>query len=108
MNGFFNDTAPTEIYTLSLHDALPIWTASAASDEPRGRKTRCSRTAVLGCARWCRRAGPDRSEEHTCELQSRPYLVWRLLLSKKQYGPRRMNSRRGSRSRRADDLMTPL
>src|SRR2546426_5629604 len=79
---FFNDTATTEIYTLSLHDALPIW--------------------ACGCAVWSRRVGagdgrqgdrrsarPDpevalRSEEHTSELQSPCNLVCRLLLEKKK------------------------
>src|SRR3989442_13947512 len=71
---FFNDTATTEIYTLSLHDALPI-------SHDRGR-------ALLH-----RHSHPDpghqgstqgRSEEHTSELQSRPHLVCRLLLEKKK------------------------
>src|SRR6266704_7070844 len=65
---FFNDTATTEIYTLSLHDALPICTPSP-----------CRR----GCARPCRDAPCRRSEEHTSELQSRFDLVCRLLLEKK-------------------------
>src|SRR6476620_5426997 len=69
---FFNDTATTEIYTLSLHDALPI-----------------SRTSRRRCGRSCRRtprspACSSRSEEHTSELQSRQYLVCRLLLEKKK------------------------
>src|SRR5215203_7386443 len=66
---FFNDTATTEIYTLSLHDALPI---SAA---PPGRRPRHSRPPPRSARR--------RSEEHTSELQSRQYLVCRLLLEKK-------------------------
>src|SRR3712207_7655275 len=71
MTFFFNDTATTEIYTLSLHDALPIW-SRAAWPEARRRP-----------ARW-RAQGRDaaRSEEHTSELQSRQYLVCRLLLEK--------------------------
>src|SRR5258707_8495608 len=73
---FFNDTATTEIYTLSLHDALPI-----------------SRQSVWHCVLsrlYCqRRRGSHsgrsrRSEEHTSELQSRQYLVCRLLLEKKK------------------------
>src|SRR6266404_9672144 len=65
---FFNDTATTEIYTLSLHDALPIF---------------------LPAARWHRhrqdRGQPEeRSEEHTSELQSLAYIVCRLLLEKKK------------------------
>src|SRR3989442_10736993 len=81
---FFNDTATTEIYTLSLHDALPICLRRVA---PRG-------VALLGRARAVaarpaarRRLGRGRpsrrSEEHTSELQSRPHLVCRLLLEKK-------------------------
>src|SRR6266496_6671845 len=67
---FFNDTATTEIYTLSLHDALPISTSP-----PPG--SRSARAAVPNCPRW-------RSEEHTSELQSRRDLVCRLLLEKKK------------------------
>src|ERR1017187_5087616 len=71
---FFNDTAPTEIYTLSLHDALPISNARSSG----GRSTRC-----LGNHR--RSTPPStRSEEHTSELQSPMYLVCRLLLEKKK------------------------
>src|SRR6478735_12583146 len=66
---FFNDTATTEIYTLSLHDALPIC-------GPRCRWPR-------GAAPWCSPAGVRRSEEHTSELQSPCNLVCRLLLEKK-------------------------
>src|SRR6266404_10009229 len=67
---FFNDTATTEIYTLSLHDALPISPQSPPASRTRQRRP------------WC--AGPAaRSEEHTSELQSLAYLVCRLLLEKK-------------------------
>src|SRR3712207_7645596 len=96
---FFNDTATTEIYTLSLHDALPIC-CGAGDVEPRvgagrrplrrhqhrrhravgvdggPRRSVRLRPAGLGPAGW-------RSEEHTSELQSRQYLVCRLLLEKK-------------------------
>src|SRR5215203_7189516 len=73
---FFNDTATTEIYTLSLHDALPI-------PGPRGRPLAAGPAAPAG--RPARhRAGLQRSEEHTSELQSRQYLVCRLLLEKKK------------------------
>src|SRR5215475_16000890 len=65
---FFNDTATTEIYTLSLHDALPIWWASPP------RSTSASPPWPV----------PSRSEEHTSELQSRENLVCRLLLEKKK------------------------
>src|SRR5437762_11413083 len=75
---FFNDTAPTEIYTLSLHDALPI-----SGQKGCGSSTwRRSSTPPGRDARW-RRASP-RSEEHTSELQSPMYLVCRLLLEKKK------------------------
>src|SRR5215210_9449923 len=72
---FFNDTATTEIYTLSLHDALPIscgvWTI---------------------CIPAARQAAPTvrRSEEHTSELQSPMYLVCRLLLEKKKKSKREL------------------
>src|SRR2546430_7694201 len=69
---FFNDTATTEIYTLSLHDALPI---SAGR-----RRRRCS-TARCGSSSS---GGGARSEEHTSELQSQSNLVCRLLLEKKK------------------------
>src|SRR3712207_9580381 len=72
---FFNDTATTEIYTLSLHDALPI-SSSSASDR--------SAPNPRGSASLCPRPAPLRSEEHTSELQSRQYLVCRLLLEKKK------------------------
>src|SRR5256885_11522335 len=71
---FFNDTATTEIYTLSLHDALPIC-QDVLADRARIRP----RTAGL------RQAMPRRSEEHTSELQSPCNLVCRLLLEKKKH-----------------------
>src|SRR2546422_1521361 len=76
---FFNDTATTEIYTLSLHDALPIsWPtpASAPWSRHQARRIRGRRTAARTASR--------RSEEHTSELQSRLHLVCRLLLEKKK------------------------
>src|SRR3712207_8777868 len=83
---FFNDTATTEIYTLSLHDALPIWEIVRYSrrDDLRRRivfienyDLNVARYLAQGCDVW-------RSEEHTSELQSRQYLVCRLLLEKKK------------------------
>src|SRR3712207_7564231 len=88
---FFNDPATTEIYTLSLHDALPICFPSppCRSAAPRAAPAprRTSRSAGRGSRRRSapRRPGaPSRSEEHTSELQSRQYLVCRLLLEKKK------------------------
>src|SRR5690348_18099975 len=74
---FFNDTATTEIYTLSLHDALPI-------SRDRGALS-------LRLRNLCSRAGRGtaRSEEHTSELQSPVHLVCRLLLEKKKKNIRR-------------------
>src|SRR5256885_15554734 len=83
---FFNDTATTEIYTLSLHDALPISTLSSHARE----KTQACQLLVkrkehlkfLGSSRV--RSPHSRSEEHTSELQSPCNLVCRLLLEKKK------------------------
>src|SRR3712207_8709118 len=95
---FFNDTATTEIYTLSLHDALPIL---SHGESVGGAQSRFQPGALLR-ARLADKDGrvhpgqtrstprshkaspePARSEEHTSELQSRQYLVCRLLLEKK-------------------------
>src|SRR3712207_8472823 len=90
---FFNDTATTEIYTLSLHDALPIWRGPSPCRGSRSRQTlRGSRGLPATRARGLSRpragsARPSRSEEHTSELQSRQYLVCRLLLEKKKTKP---------------------
>src|SRR6266403_6215888 len=75
---FFNDTATTEIYTLSLHDALPI--------SPCAGRRRPSPTSPPRSPRSSTAARPalTRSEEHTSELQSRRDLVCRLLLEKKK------------------------
>src|SRR5437870_13702506 len=76
---FFNATATTEIYTLSLHDALPICSGCSASHDRRRRDPRVHRIDRLFGAR-----SGGRSEEHTSELQSRGHLVCRLLLEKKK------------------------
>src|SRR2546429_7276890 len=79
---FFNDTATTEIYTLSLHDALPIY--SRIGDEENmlvGRAFKCDPAQLAHGA--ARAVASCRSEEHTSELQSRLHLVCRLLLEKK-------------------------
>src|SRR2546422_7885417 len=81
---FFNDTATTEIYTLSLHDALPIFQhllLGDVSEDPQFR------LRVVGGDQAGSRLGDEaapRSEEHTSELQSRLHLVCRLLLEKKK------------------------
>src|SRR3712207_7650073 len=92
---FFNDTATTEIYTLSLHDALPISGGRGLRQRPDPRRAHRDGVPLVGVpplrlpARGRAPAaaaepGPDRSEEHTSELQSRQYLVCRLLLEKKK------------------------
>src|SRR2546430_12488805 len=104
---FFNDTATTEIYTLSLHDALPISTRTVATlllscyaamirsnvSNPPRRFSACSRDGIAKSAKrkspratswpFIRMESPNRSEEHTSELQSQSNLVCRLLLEKK-------------------------
>src|SRR3712207_9128614 len=90
---FFNDTATTEIYTLSLHDALPIFLGARVDPRPPlrvvdERRVGGDELAVDGLDLRRLDAGPVRallrSEEHTSELQSRQYLVCRLLLEKKK------------------------
>src|SRR5271170_8424243 len=77
---FFNDTATTEIYTLSLHDALPIC-AWPLRTRPASAMKRPTQSTVSSTPR---RRPSRRSEEHTSELQSRVDLVCRLLLEKKK------------------------
>src|SRR3712207_8663606 len=90
---FFNDTATTEIYTLSLHDALPICRPARGRRSPPCPRPPCppacrSPPGAGSSSCWPapRRTPPrprrGRSEEHTSELQSRQYLVCRLLLDK--------------------------
>src|SRR2546425_7165954 len=101
---FFNDTATTEIYTLSLHDALPISRTSSGSRRQvpgmtpspatPGASSLAShsicmprhtpRRGVPRAAAWVTAWSSPRSEEHTSELQSLAYLVCRLLLEKKK------------------------
>src|SRR5438552_9738405 len=80
---FFNATATTEIYTLSLHDALPISDGAEDVDDPHREVAvlALEADALLGVARPQER---KRSEEHTSELQSPDHLVCRLLLEKKK------------------------
>src|SRR5215203_7231184 len=79
---FFNDTATTEIYTLSLHDALPTSTGGRRQSASPRRPTVWPGRATG--RRSCWPTWGSRSEEHTSELQSRQYLVCRLLLEKKK------------------------
>src|SRR3712207_8357824 len=80
---FFNDTATTEIYTLSLHDALPISIRSSPSWS--ARRANCTTTSARRASGVRKHPNhSSRSEEHTSELQSRQYLVCRLLLEKKK------------------------
>src|SRR3712207_8203055 len=97
---FFNDTATTEIYTLSLHDALPIFLIGPDEGtylpvlDVVHKVTAGASGGSLKIEEWGLPAGEmipphthareDRSEEHTSELQSRQYLVCRLLLEKKK------------------------
>src|SRR3712207_7643360 len=104
---FFNDTATTEIYTLSLHDALPIsapgWSrrcsSAAVASSSRSPSSVPNRTATTtgSCCRMCWPVrSTRRSEEHTSELQSRQYLVCRLLLEKKKHKQKRLRISRDS------------
>src|SRR2546430_12234575 len=105
---FFNDTATTEIYTLSLHDALPISSSPGLMRGCSFGKSRsCWRRFCASCKySWkqrCESSGLARSEEHTSELQSQSNLVCRLLLEKKKettppYRPTRSRASIDSRS----------
>src|SRR3712207_6908304 len=103
---FFNDTATTEICSLSLHDALPISEAAGPRRPAVESRLGVCRPYSARAARWDEptsrrstlapvRARPRparRSEEHTSELQSRQYLVCRLLLEKKIMPPSTLNN----------------
>src|SRR2546427_3693784 len=81
---FFNDTATTEIYTLSLHDALPIYLRLLRAPDSRALPDRHGARARSGGVPDHGGAQRGRSEEHTSELQSQSNLVCRLLLEKKK------------------------
>src|SRR5260221_14080420 len=93
---FFNDTATTEIYTLSLHDALPICFPQVPCRRPRRPSPRIfampPATRSLSPLAWrkssARAFSASRSEEHTSQLQSHSDHVYRLLLEKKKYSER--------------------
>src|SRR3712207_8816145 len=95
---FFNDTATTEIYTLSLHDALPIYGLAEVGAEGAFARvngamtsaellvqipTAAAASGLYALGGYALVGWSSRSEEHTSELQSRQYLVCRLLLEKK-------------------------
>src|SRR5258708_18034236 len=104
---FFNDTATTEIYTLSLHDALPIcarWQAhrlqrrkeqTLCPDARRQKSHNRRRKSPWPCPRLRLVGRGRRSEEHTSELQSPDHLVCRLLLEKKKKSRSERTSRCG-------------
>src|SRR5436309_12399122 len=86
---FFNDSATTEIYTLSLHDALPIFSTALWADDADRRVEREGRCGLVRRGIRVGKASTDdaartRSAEYTSELQSRENLVCRLLLEKKK------------------------
>src|SRR5437016_9687469 len=102
---FFNDTATTEIYTLSLHDALPI---SLSRGSPSSSNiSSCPTNPILSS---CRATRKPRSEEHTSELQSLTNLVCRLLLEKKKTKKKECNKTRKDVAIDAshDDLLTAV
>src|SRR2546430_6001138 len=103
---FFNDTATTEIYTLSLHDALPI-SDRRLEAEPQVRRLPVHPLGLTATARRGREVlAALRSEEHTSELQSQSNLVCRLLLEKKkQHTP--VTSRRPPTGRSIRGPRTP-
>src|SRR5438309_10664161 len=86
---FFTDTATTEIYTLSLHDALPIYLRAVQLADVLAGMTPGDLRRFFFCSR---------SEEHTSELQSQFHLVCRLLLEKKKKSPPQTNRSRGYRT----------
>src|SRR5438046_3525706 len=90
---FFNDTAPTEIYTLSLHDALPIYAHRRGGPHPPPRPVHCRQAPCPQLA--------GRSEEHTSELQSLTNLVCRLLLEKKKEDTQIVSNPTSNRALRA-------
>src|SRR5690349_24551741 len=81
---FFHAPATTEIYTLSLHDALPIWRRARSTISPTAARFRVWHPAPHARASLDAKPETARSEEHTSELQSRRDLVCRLLLEKKK------------------------
>src|SRR5205814_8815918 len=82
----FNLPAPTDLHTLSLHDALPIWSSASTASAGTSRRSRnAGKRSRSVSARSAPRSSACRSEEHTSELQSLRHLVCRLLLEKKKH-----------------------
>src|SRR5688572_31537108 len=105
---FFNDTATTEIYTLSLHDALPISSARPRAASACSSRCSCASDCCWHCRgssvspRRCSRS-PARSEEHTSELQSQSNLVCRLLLEKKKKKQKKKKEREKKNSNKENE-----
>src|SRR5258708_21285261 len=104
---FFNDTATTEIYTLSLHDALPICsgnnsqvTSANSSNNSSNNNNSSSNSSSNGSSN-----NPTRSEEHTSELQSPDHLVCRLLLEKKKKQSTEVHQKCNSSAQRCKSLL---
>src|SRR5260370_32367885 len=97
---FFNDTATTEIYTLSLHDALPIFYFPGHVGlrfSPNALRPSLASSVIASSAIW-KMPRKARSEEHTSELQSHLNLVCRLLLEKKNNGRKTPGANQSSSS----------
>src|SRR5437764_7494977 len=101
---FFNDPATTEIYTLSLHDALPISVLTRPAPRPITSRLRRFWLSMRTAAPAPMRSSPIRSEEHTSELQSPMYLVCRLLLEKKK---KKKSTKNKSKHKRDEQRNTP-
>src|SRR2546430_13584765 len=89
---FFNDTATTEIYTLSLHDALPISFSTKSTPSATSMLSRAGRRSIWSWPHSWWALQLERSEEHTSELQSQSNLVCRLLLEKKKNKTNTLNA----------------
>src|SRR5260370_5681940 len=103
---FFNDTATTEIYTLSLHDALPISDANGSLAKGGRALVSTGGSVPDPATQSSERANPSastpRSEEHTSELQSHLNLVCRLLLEKKKGGKQALRDTAKQRGRETE------
>src|SRR2546430_5976399 len=105
---FFNDTATTEIYTLSLHDALPILLQARIALDLEIADAEAVHRVDDRLPSRAREELPPRSEEHTSELQSQSNLVCRLLLEKKKNRQTRAHRRTGVTCRCADAVRASM